>query len=150
MSHGSTEKCEPNMTPLLDLVLQLVMFFMICTNFVTEQTSAGINLPEAIAAKPLEKNVNDVIYLNVFKDGKVEIGKDKYDNVATLRSFMDRFYGDPTTTKPRKALTVIILRADQECEFIDVYNIMLQCRLVGYETVQFRAILNSGGPTPPA
>ena len=55
MSHGSTEKCEPNFTPLLDLVLQLVMFFMICANFVMEQTSVEIKLPKAIAAKALEK-----------------------------------------------------------------------------------------------
>ena len=51
MSHGSTEKCEPNLTPLLDLVLQLVMFFMLCANFVVEQTSDKIKLPEAEAAK---------------------------------------------------------------------------------------------------
>ena len=50
MSHGSSDKCEPNFTPLLDLVLQLVMFFMLCANFVMDQTSVEIKLPDAIAS----------------------------------------------------------------------------------------------------
>ena len=41
MSHGSSssDKCEPNLVPLLDMVLQLVMFFMVCANFVMEQVN---------------------------------------------------------------------------------------------------------------
>src|SRR5690242_10208859 len=71
MSHGSSEKCEPNFIPLLDLVLQLVMFFMICANFVIEQTDVEIKLPKAIAAKAIEPTVESVIYLNVNEQGKV-------------------------------------------------------------------------------
>ena len=65
MSHGSSDKCEPNFTPLLDLVLQLVMFFMLCANFVMDQTSVEIKLPEAIAAKALDTKEDYAIYLNV-------------------------------------------------------------------------------------
>src|SRR3954470_6910832 len=76
MSHGNSDKCEPNMTPLLDLVLQLVMFFMLCANFVMEQTNASIVLPEAIAAKTLQKEGGDhPIFLNINKEGKVLLAK---------------------------------------------------------------------------
>jgi biopolymer transport protein ExbD len=65
MSHGSIEKCEPNLTPMLDLVLQLVMFFMLCANFLMEDINATIQLPSAIQAKPLDKAEDHVIFLNV-------------------------------------------------------------------------------------
>ena len=45
MSHGPSAEgsnAEPNLTPLLDVVLQLLMFFMMCVNFVTEQVNEDI------------------------------------------------------------------------------------------------------------
>src|SRR5438132_11721637 len=97
MSHGSTEKCEPNLTPLLDLVLQLVMFFMLCANFVMEQTSVEIKLPEAVAAKPLDKDASDVIFLNVNSQGKIllpavdrEGDADTLDNPIQVEAYLKR------------------------------------------------------------
>src|SRR5215210_3221106 len=102
MSHGSSDKCEPNFTPLLDLVLQLVMFFMIVTNFVQEQTNVEIKLPEAIAAKAIPANEDYAIYLNVNPEGKVILAStDQYkdsegniistlDNPAQVASFLKR------------------------------------------------------------
>src|SRR5882672_1883142 len=71
MAHGSTERCEPNLIPLLDLVLQLVMFFMVCANFVMEHVNESIKLPEAVAAKPLDANAQYIIFLNVNEEGFV-------------------------------------------------------------------------------
>ena len=49
MSHGVAPRRMPSRTwsPLLDLVLQLVMFFMLCANFVMEQVNDTIKLPKA-------------------------------------------------------------------------------------------------------
>src|SRR5437868_9769471 len=87
MSHGGgglgkgQVSSDPNLTPLLDLVLQLVMFFMLVANFVMEELSDKIHLPIATQAKPLTIKDPNVTYLNVSRDGKV------------LRSV-----GDPLTT----------------------------------------------------
>ena len=57
---------KPNLIPLLDMVLQLLMFFIICVNFVTEQMNADIKLPEAQSAKPMEKTqASDVLFVNL-------------------------------------------------------------------------------------
>jgi len=45
---------EPNLIPLLDLVLQMVMFFMACTNFAMENLNEAVQLPLAQSAKPVE------------------------------------------------------------------------------------------------
>ena len=68
MSHGGGSEggvAEPNLTPLLDVVLQLLMFFMMCVNFVSEQVNEDIKLPSSQAVKPMDKNDPDVLFVNV-------------------------------------------------------------------------------------
>ncbi len=162
MSHGSNEKCEPNFTPLLDLVLQLVMFFMLCANFVMAETDIDIKLPKAIAAKPLEAREDYVYYLNVNQEGKVVFPENAQpvdtlgnpikfvDNPEQLKVILRRrakedkdAAGPGNEDKPLR--TLIILRVHKECAFEKTYGVMKACRSVGYLRVQLRAILY-GGP----
>jgi biopolymer transport protein ExbD len=162
MSHGSSDKCEPNFTPLLDLVLQLVMFFMLCANFVMDQTNVEIKLPEAIAAKALDKSEEYAIYLNVNEQGKVILTpSDQYkdsatgDMIATLdnpdqvknflkrRAKEDRSAAGPANAdKPLRS--VIVLRIHKDCPFDKTYGIMKACRQAEYLRVQLRAIVGRG------
>jgi biopolymer transport protein ExbD len=150
MSHGSTSKCEPNFTPMLDMILQLVMFFMLCTNFVQEQTSEKIKLPEAIEAKSIDRFVDMVIYLNIDKDGKVILpasGKDpKMDiltNAQQVQTYMTaRMSEYKASLKPKDRdndkTPTVILRADKECEWKKVYDTMAACKRAKYSDVQLR------------
>jgi biopolymer transport protein ExbD len=162
MSHGSTDRAEPNMTPLLDLVLQLVMFFMLCANFVMEQTSIDIKLPEAVAAKALEKNQDEYVFLNINAKGQVLLAPaqreddktETLDNAIQVQSYMERTAkreyrrrtgetGDPPPAW--KSDAVIILRIDKDTEFQLTYPIMLACRKAGYTKVELRAIRSNEG-----
>src|SRR5262245_45381774 len=66
MSHGPSElsQAEPNLTPLLDIVLQLLMFFIMCVNFVNQQVNEEIRLPRSASVKPMDKADADVLYIN--------------------------------------------------------------------------------------
>jgi biopolymer transport protein ExbD len=161
MSHGSSgsDKCDPNLIPLLDLVLQLVMFFMVCANFVMEQVSEAIRLPEAVVAKPIEKSDEYIIFLNVDRDGKVilagldAVGNSKEDNILTnpqqVLSYMKRRYEADLARKPKageaKSMpSLVIVRADKEAQFEKVYAVMRSCRQAGYDRAQLRAIRFGG------
>ena len=51
----STElKAEPNLTPLLDVVFQLITFFMLMINFSSDNYDRRITLPVAGSARPVE------------------------------------------------------------------------------------------------
>ncbi len=108
MSHGGGDSwgvAEPNLTPLLDLVLQLLMFFIMCVNFVAEQVSRDVTLSYSDSAQPLEKSETTRLFLNLKflknddttrrwlrkvcrdKDGRIDQGKlDQFmDNQGMLR-----------------------------------------------------------------
>ena len=94
MSHGGglgkgEVSPEPNLTPLLDLVLQLVMFFMLVANFVMDELSDKINLPVASQAKPLtakDPNV-DIARIEVLENNIHAAAK-------YMRFVMDAFFPD--------------------------------------------------------
>jgi biopolymer transport protein ExbD len=148
MSHGSTDKCEPNLTPLLDLVLQLVMFFMLVTNFAMEQTKAEIQLPQAIEAKVLDKGEGDPIFLNINEQGIVLLTANQMegdtatlDNETQVQNYMKR-RADEDRRKSGKTevQSTIILRVDKRTAFEKTYKIMRACRLAGYQKVQLRVL----------
>jgi biopolymer transport protein ExbD len=160
MSHGSTEKCEPNFIPLLDLVLQLVMFFMLVTNFVMDQTSDKINLPEAVAAKPLDKNRGEIIYIDVNSKGQVILppakarpGRETLDNPIQVEGDMRELarleYRKQTGKSENppagwQSETTLVMRIDKDTHFKDSYPIIRACRVAGYTKVEFRAIVATG------
>ena len=156
-SHGSTDKCEPNLIPLLDLVLQLVMFFMVCANFVMEQLNESIKLPEAVAAQPLTKKDEFVIFLNINKDGHVLLSAldavgaqgDTLTNADAVRSYMKRRYEEDMrhanpANKDEGPRSTLILRVDKEAPFEKVYAIEKACQLAGYPRVKIRTIIHGG------
>src|ERR1700681_1059144 len=76
MSHGPTGddfRAEPNLIPLLDLVFQLLMFFIVCVNFVTQQVNEKIKLPDMQSARPMDKRETDLLYLNLDAQGVLDV-----------------------------------------------------------------------------
>src|SRR5438105_9728047 len=89
-------KAEPNLVPLLDLVFQLIMFFMVCVNFVSQQVNEDIKLPVAQSARPMDKTEVDVLFLNVDQSGKL-IVPGREQALATLpqmRVYLRQVYLD--------------------------------------------------------
>ena len=142
----SHDKCEPNLTPLLDVVLQLVMFFMLVAHFVTESVNEQIKLPEAIATKALDKNVRDFYILNIDSKGAITVGQEVFETPAKLTGFLrNQMDLDKARTKPAewekgRGRSVIILRADQRCNFKQVNDVMEVCRKAQYFNLQLRAV----------
>jgi biopolymer transport protein ExbD len=145
MHGGGTEiKAEPNLTPLLDVVLQLLMFFILCANFSSTQVNENIKLPLMQAARPEDKRETDLLFLNITKEGAVEVvGKDPMKKQAEIKSFLRTYYQDTKRAlekeKSKEVPTVIVIRADRNADFKDVYQVMRWCKDIGFRKFQMRA-----------
>ncbi len=76
VSVGSNEM-EVNLTPLLDLVLQLIMFFLACINFAADQVNSNVLLPESLSATEIQpKTEQEYIMINIELVRKDRLGPD--------------------------------------------------------------------------
>ena len=156
MAHGPTSdaiKAEPNLVPLLDLVFQLIMFFMICVNFVSEQVNSDIKLPVAQSARPMDKGEVDVLFLNLDPNGKLIVpGQPKpLSAVGEKRYYLKQQYADAKRAaeergdKKGKVNTAIIIRADRSATYMQVFELLHLCKEAGYHKMQLRAYSKAGG-----
>src|ERR1700712_734141 len=68
----SADSAEPDLTPLLDVVFQLITFFMLVINFSNDNYDQRVRLPVAGTARPVEdgeKISEDRLVLNVDRRG---------------------------------------------------------------------------------
>jgi biopolymer transport protein ExbD len=172
MSHGAAGEggnAEPNLTPLLDVVLQLLMFFMMCVNFVNEQVNEDIKLPKSQAVKPMDKAEADYLFVNL-KPFALADFQDRLPSDVLAR-VQEKFHdGDECILVPGKepmrfnefhiwlkqqfqdamqiaqqrgskeVTTAIVIRAHKESEYGQFFKIMQECKNVGYRRFMSRAL----------
>lgn len=143
-----SEGLDVNLTPLLDLVLQLIMFFMITVNFVrVDQFDEGINLPLSSQAVPMDNSAEDWIFLNMDGDGKLvgALKSEHLDTPGKLKAHLERAKESlERSAKARgkigDAKIVVILRADKECLNEDIWSCLYSCQRAGFKHWQLRAV----------
>jgi biopolymer transport protein ExbD len=148
MSHvpgsGNSENLEPNLTPLLDVVLQLIMFFMITVNFVArDQFNKKIQLPKAQVAANLDQAADNWVFLNMDSDGNLLVRDGKLDTPSKLKAYVERERRDLERRAQLLGRTedinvVIVLRADKEARYHQVWEALDSCMRAGYSRWQLR------------
>jgi biopolymer transport protein ExbD len=152
MSTSVDEGLDVNLTPLLDLVLQLIMFFMITVNFVrVDQFDGSITLPMASQAVPLDNSAEDWIFLNLDGGGKLvgtlstlvlDTPEKLKVHLMREKESLERIGRD--RGKVGEIKIIVILRADRECKYSDVWTVLNSCQRAGFKHWQLR-VLTGGG-----
>jgi biopolymer transport protein ExbD len=145
-------RAEPNLVPLLDLVFQLIMFFMVCVNFVSQQVNEDIKLPVAQSARPMDKTELDVLFLNVDQGGKVIVpGRDQpLTTLPQMRVYLRQIHADAKRAaeekgdKSGRVKTAVVIRADKRTTYSKIFDLLQLCKEVGYQKLQLRALTQAG------
>jgi biopolymer transport protein ExbD len=156
VSHGPTTdaiNAEPNLVPLLDLVFQLIMFFMICVNFVSEQVTEDVKLPVSQSARAMDKGEVDVLFLNMDAAGKLLVPGQSapLGTRGEMQYYLRQQYADAKRAaevggdKSGKVRTAVIIRADRSATYAQVYDLLQMCKTVGYHKLQLRAYTKAAG-----
>ena len=153
-SSGKEMRAEPNLTPLLDVVFQLITFFMLLINFSNDNYDQRVRLPVAGSARPIddaEKIGEDRLVLNVDRQGHLlasgqvmpthkAIAEIKHQaeivrfNMKAAGVKVDTAKGLPTT---------IVLRADRDTTFSSVYPLIVECQNQGFHKFALKAMSGS-------
>ncbi len=152
------EELDINLTPLLDLILQLIMFFMITINFVrVDQFDESINLPLASQGMPMDNTAEEWIFLNLDSQGKLvgTLSTFVLDTPQKLKVHLMREKDSLERAAKAKGVTgeqkiVIILRADKQCKYAEVWTVLHSCQLAGFKHWQLRVKTQAGAKAPAA
>jgi len=69
---------EGDLTPMIDMVFQLIAFFMVLINFAQTESNDRVKLPSSQLVKPPEVPLEFPIILHVAQDGEIILGGDDY------------------------------------------------------------------------
>ncbi|MGE4518015.1 MAG: ExbD/TolR family protein [Desulfobacteraceae bacterium] len=122
-----SSNAEINISPLIDLVFLLLIFFMVTTSFVKE-TGVDVNRPSAATAEISE---NTGIMIAVSKTGDIFFDRKKTD-IRSIRSLVAI-----SLAENPKAQVIIV--ADTESQTGEVIQIMDECRLSGADSISIAA-----------
>ena len=142
---------EPDMTPMIDIVFQLLTFFMIAINFENTKADERVKLPKDTLAKPPVVKPEHELVLN-FGYQRLPSGarakpvpeifyNERYVEVRQIapdleqeKRVMDRIHGKEVI----KDVTVLI-RADSEVPTGLVQELIKKCQEAGFTKFSLRA-----------
>lgn len=120
---GEKAKSEPNVVPLCDVLLVLLIIFMIVTPMI--QKGVDVALPNAVNTITMPENPE--VVLSIRKDGTLYL-KDKKVTLENLQSQLEEAF----LTVPDKKL---YLRADSDLEYGKIVDLIDVIREAGVEVV---------------
>jgi len=143
-----------NMTPMIDVVFQLLIFFMLVTEM-TQQELAELKLPRATEAVPDKgergRHTINVVYeqrggekVEVIKVGLIEMTLDELEKnviIPEARIWRDEAGQQGTAERPAPSEKPILIRADQSMEFGIIQHIMARCVKHGIYRISFAAMI---------
>lgn len=104
MQNGDEDDSTIDMTPMLDIVFIMLIFFIVTTSFVSE-TGIDVNRPKANTATSQKKNT---ILISISKEGHIWMDKRLIDPI-TLRANIQRL-------KARMPESGVVLVADKDAK----------------------------------
>jgi biopolymer transport protein ExbD len=133
------ERLDPNLTPLLDVVLQLITFFMMLIHFGTqiEGATLAVRLPTAPTALPGGEMALDRLPVALDTHGRL-----LYENVAREGPAAESFWANQADERrkgfgllanaPKELPTLVVLRADKQVPYGKVRSALESAQIHGF------------------
>ena len=142
-------KADPNLTPMLDVVFQLMTFFLMVMNFSQDDYDVRVRLPVAGSARPVElpKEGEDRLVLNIDRDGHLLLAGQSYDTERAIKEIRTQSQlirlNAKIAGKEIKAgeslPTTLVIRGDKATPFGQLYRIITACQGFGFKTFALKA-----------
>ena len=112
-----------NMTQLIDVVFQLLLFFLVATRFAEEDRELDVMLPAASEAKPLTVQPKELV-VNIDHQGLYYMGGKVLSRDEVEQVILQRATDNPTTQS-------VIVRADKRVQLDSVVFVLNLCNRAG-------------------
>lgn len=110
-----------NMTPMVDVILNLLIFFMLGSRFAAEEQQVDIQLPRVSQAQPLTAPPDEIV-INVFADGRLVV-----DQKSVSATDLERLLAEAHERYKDQA---VLIRGDGKVDYQSVMDILSICQKV--------------------
>lgn len=122
-----------NITPLIDVIFLLIIFFLAASHFVRNESRDEVNLPEATTGEEESGESKARLVITVTEDGTYKVGGGEVtvDDLAPM--LFDGMAKD-------KELFEVRIRGDERVPFRMIEPVMLECAKAGVTKIKFGAL----------
>lgn len=148
-------KAEPNLTPILDMVFQLITFFMLVINFKTNQLDMAMDLPVVGTARPVDtKGQLSMLMININNQGKFTVYNKPFDDAQMEHYIQAQAELDRLSERRKNRSfddaddlpTIVVIRADRNTPFSKLSLVLKMCQDAHYRNFAFRALEKHAKP----
>lgn len=134
-----TALVEMDMTPMIDVTFQLIIFFMLAISFAEADQDQRIKLPLSELAKPPEGQLETPLTVQLTDQRTIIFGAQEVtlDRLKPLLEVEWELLSRRRKTEPRDA--TIVLRGDRDAPVGEIQQVMRICQEVGFEQFILRA-----------
>lgn len=119
----STAASTLSLTPLIDVVFLLLIFFLVTSEFEEEERRLRITLPEATSAVPMTGQPREIV-VDIDSDGNFYLAGRPTELDELERLMQASVQNNPTNQ-------TAVIRADKDTSFQPVVSVMDVCNRVG-------------------
>ena len=131
---SEAEESQINLTPMLDVIFIMLIFFIVTTSFVKE-SGIEVNRPNAATAQKQERAS---IFIAIDSKGQIFLQKRKIE-VDAVRANIEKLHAE----SPEGA---VVIQADQLSQTGILVRVMDQIRLAGVQKISIAASPSSSNP----
>ncbi|MGB2986696.1 MAG: biopolymer transporter ExbD [Phycisphaerae bacterium] len=131
-ANEATPSVSIELTPMIDMVFLLLIFFLVATTFHQTEREMQIALPVASAAAPISAMLQELI-VNVDVDGKIIVGGRGIEPEA-LRAMV----GEAVKVNPEQKVTV---RGDRRTAYANIVTVLDICKDAGIQEPYLDTVL---------
>ncbi|MFA5863606.1 MAG: biopolymer transporter ExbD [Phycisphaerae bacterium] len=138
ISRFSTFSGRINLVPMIDIVFQLLVFFMVAAHLATASREV-IKLPQPVHSQAREKQLENQLVINLLSDGSGRIMKIKAnsDLVRDLPGLVDMLLRYGPRLQANKG--TVVLRADRTMQFAQIEKVLQAIGNAGITSVHVAA-----------
>jgi biopolymer transport protein ExbD len=119
-----------NMTPMIDVVFQLIIFFLLSSHLAKQETQLPLPLPEATSGRDLQLDDRARVTVNVLANGALLVANRPISADELARRLRERIEQHGTDLEVR-------IRADRTVPYAACEPVMLSCARAGIWNVSY-------------
>jgi len=139
-------KAEPNLTPMLDMVFQLITFFMLVMTFKTAEIDFDLSLPVVGSARPVNtEGRTGLLVLNIDRAGNLKTTRpisdiDDYLRIQSQATLLANHMTPADLEAGGELPTTVVIRADRATPFGKLNRVIKACQESGFRKFALKAV----------